>query len=62
MPIYGCPNDDIALGILQDHFPGRKVVGINCTPLVGGLGSIHCIMQQQPSGIRGPDRVAAAPR
>ncbi|AMV17505.1 Putative agmatine deiminase [Planctomyces sp. SH-PL14] len=54
VPIYGCSNDEIALGILQEYFPGRKVVGINCTPLVWGLGSIHCITQQQPSGVSAP--------
>lgn len=50
VPTYRCQNDDIALGILQKLFPDRNVVGIDCTPLVLGLGSIHCVTQQQPAG------------
>lgn len=48
VPVYRCPQDQAALGILQDLFPARKVVGIDCTPLIWGLGAIHCISQQQP--------------
>jgi agmatine deiminase len=48
-PIYGEPNDDIALGILREHFPARKVVGIDCQELIWGLGAFHCLTQQQPS-------------
>ena len=48
-PIYGEPNDDVALGILREHFPGRRVVGINCQELIWGLGAFHCLTQQQPA-------------
>jgi agmatine deiminase len=49
VPIFGYKNDQIALKIIQEAFPQRKVVGINCRELVYGLGTIHCISSQQPS-------------
>ncbi len=51
VPTYRCPQDAEAIGILQELFPGRDVVGIDCTMLVWGLGAIHCISQQQPSAV-----------
>ncbi len=48
MPIFGDPQDDVALNILRRHLPGRDVIGINCLDLVWGLGAIHCVTQQQP--------------
>jgi agmatine deiminase len=51
VPIFGKPSDQTALNLLQELFPARKVVGINCFDLVHGLGTIHCISQQQPSAI-----------
>ncbi len=45
---YGEPNDDIALEILREHFPARRVVGIDCNELIWGLGAFHCLTQQQP--------------
>ncbi|MEM9445247.1 MAG: agmatine deiminase family protein [Verrucomicrobiota bacterium] len=48
VPTYSDPNDERALTILQDAFPERKVMGRDCRSLVVGLGSIHCITQQQP--------------
>ena len=41
-------NDERALETLQRLFPDRRVVGINCEPLVWGMGTIHCVTQQQP--------------
>ena len=49
VPIFGHKNDKLALSIIQDQFPDRKVAGVNCVDLVYGLGTIHCITQQQPS-------------
>jgi agmatine deiminase len=49
VPTFGHKNDDVALKIIQDIFPNRRVVGINCREMVYGLGTIHCISQQQPS-------------
>lgn len=48
-PTYGEPNDDTALGILREHFPGRRIVGIDCQELIWGLGAFHCLTQQQPA-------------
>jgi len=48
IPTYDDPNDSPALNTLQTLFPDRKVVGINCKPLLYGLGAIHCVTQQQP--------------
>lgn len=47
-PIFGHANDARALETLQSLFQDRRVVGINCEPLVWGMGTIHCVTQQQP--------------
>lgn len=51
VPVFGHENDARALDIIRRQFPGRKTVGINCSDLVYGLGTLHCISQQQPSAI-----------
>jgi agmatine deiminase len=48
VPTYRDPNDDKAVEILQSLFPDRKVLGIDSTELIWGLGSFHCISQQEP--------------
>ncbi len=48
VPIFGQANDRRAIEIIQDLFPDRRAVGINCEPLVWGMGTIHCVSQQQP--------------
>jgi agmatine deiminase len=48
VPTFNDPNDRKALGILQELFPARQVVGIHAVDLVWGLGTIHCLTQQQP--------------
>ncbi len=48
VPTYRCAQDDKALQIIQDCFPGRKVVGIDSTEIIWGLGSFHCLSQQEP--------------
>ncbi|HZN08695.1 MAG TPA: agmatine deiminase family protein [Pyrinomonadaceae bacterium] len=47
-PVFGHPNDARAIETLQRVFPDRRVVAINCEPLVWGMGTIHCVTQQQP--------------
>ncbi|HVT72952.1 MAG TPA: agmatine deiminase family protein [Lacunisphaera sp.] len=41
--------DAIARGILGDCFPGREVIPIDCYHLIWGLGTLHCLSQQQPA-------------
>jgi agmatine deiminase len=48
VPTFNDPNDRMALGILGDLFPKRNVVGIHAVDLVWGLGTLHCMTQQQP--------------
>ena len=47
-PVFGHANDARALALLEKLFPDRDVAGINCEPLVWGMGTIHCVTQQQP--------------
>lgn len=49
VPTFNDPNDRQALGILASVFPDREVVGIHSVDLVLGLGTLHCLTQQQPS-------------
>ena len=52
VPIFGQPaNDDRALGILRECFPGRAVVGVDACDFVYEGGAIHCLTQQQPIGV-----------
>ena len=48
VPVFDDPNDGKALGVLQELFPERRVVGLPCKALVTGLGAIHCVTQQEP--------------
>lgn len=48
VPTFNDENDRIALGILAELFPTRKVVGIHAVDLVWGLGTLHCLTQQEP--------------
>jgi agmatine deiminase len=48
VPTFNDPQDRRALGILAELFPGRLVVGIHAVDLVWGLGTLHCLTQQQP--------------
>nr|WP_234572398.1 agmatine deiminase family protein [Rhodohalobacter sp. 614A] len=48
VPVFDDPNDEKALDILQNYFPNRKVVGINSIDIIWGLGSFHCLSQQEP--------------
>jgi agmatine deiminase len=52
VPTFNDAADRRALGILAELFPGREVVGIHAVDLVWGLGTLHCLSQQQPAGTR----------
>lgn len=49
VPTFNDPNDRIALGILSELITDRPVVGIHAVDLVWGLGTLHCLTQQQPA-------------
>ncbi|HLA95150.1 MAG TPA: agmatine deiminase family protein [Pyrinomonadaceae bacterium] len=49
VPTFNDPNDRIALGTTAELFPKRTVIGIHAVDLVWGLGTLHCLSQQQPS-------------
>jgi len=49
VPTYRSKNDDKALDILTACFPDRKVIGIDSTDIIWGLGSFHCLSQQEPA-------------
>ena len=48
MPTFNDARDRQALGILAGLFPGRAVVGIHAGDLIWGLGTLHCLTQQEP--------------
>ena len=49
VPTFRCAKDDKALQIIQQNFPDRKVIGIDSTDIIWGLGSFHCLSQQEPA-------------
>jgi agmatine deiminase len=49
LPTFRHPNDERAREILQGLFPDRRVIGVDSTDLIWGLGSFHCISQQEPA-------------
>ena len=48
VPTFNDPHDRKALSILARLFPDRQVIGIHSVDLVWGLGTLHCLSQQQP--------------
>ena len=48
VPTFRDKNDDRAIDILQKCFNDRKVIGIDSTDIIWGLGSFHCLSQQEP--------------
>jgi agmatine deiminase len=49
VPTFNDANDRRALGVLAELFPGRVVLGVHAVDLVWGLGTLHCLTQQQPA-------------
>jgi agmatine deiminase len=49
VPVFNDPNDRIALNILSELFPTRQIVPVYSGDLVWGLGTMHCMTQQQPA-------------
>lgn len=50
VPFYDSPKDEQARSLLQEAFPDREVVGVNCLPLIKQHGSLHCVTMQYPEG------------
>lgn len=48
VPTYRCRQDDVALQIIERCFPTRDIIGIDSTEIIWGLGSFHCLSQQEP--------------
>ncbi|HEY0678163.1 MAG TPA: agmatine deiminase family protein [Chitinophagaceae bacterium] len=49
VPTFRCKKDEMALRIISECFPGRNVIGIDSTEIIWGLGSFHCLSQQEPA-------------
>ena len=49
VPTFCCAKDDVALSIIQSCFKDREVIGIDSTEIIWGLGSFHCLSQQEPA-------------
>ena len=51
VPVYGQPENDVkACELIGQAFPGRKIQGIDCRPLICQHGSLHCATMQLPEG------------
>lgn len=49
VPVFNDENDRLALNILADCFPDKKVIGISCIDIIWGFGTLHCLSQQIPA-------------
>jgi agmatine deiminase len=49
LPTFGDANDAVAASTLEKVFPQRRIMPIDCTELIWGLGAFHCLTQQQPA-------------
>jgi len=49
VPTFADPNDQVALSALQNLFRDRRIIGIDSRELIWGLGTFHCLTQQQPA-------------
>lgn len=53
VPTYGTGKDRRAMEAIGQAFPGHRIAGIYCRPLLTGSGSLHCITMQLPKGVLG---------
>jgi agmatine deiminase len=51
MPVYRVEQDDEAVGTMRLLFPGRKIIPVDCRPLILQHGSLHCITMQYPEAV-----------
>lgn len=50
LPVFGDPNDEKAVELLKELYPGRRIETVYAREILLGGGNIHCITQQVPSG------------
>jgi agmatine deiminase len=50
VPTYNCADDEAALASVGEAFPGRKLIGIDCSSIILQHGSLHCLTMQLPKG------------
>ena len=50
VPAFADPSDKRAVHLIAKFFPARRIVPIDCSELIWGLGAFHCLTQQQPAG------------
>lgn len=51
VPVYGLPQDNEALRVIQFCFPDKEIIGINCRTLIEQHGSLHCVTMQYPEAV-----------
>lgn len=51
VPTYNDPADGAALETVGKAFPGREIIGIDCSVLIQQHGSLHCVTMQLPKGV-----------
>ena len=51
VPVYGVEQDELALKVVGDAYPNRKIVPINCRTVIEQFGSLHCLTMQLPCGL-----------
>jgi agmatine deiminase len=51
VPVYACPQDELALAAISRAFPDRETIAIPCRPLIEQHGSLHCLTMQLPQGV-----------
>jgi len=51
LPIYNQAADEQVMEIFRNHFSDRKIIPINCLPLIEQFGSLHCVTMQFPEGV-----------
>lgn len=51
LPVYNQTADQQIVELFEKHFPDRKIIAINCLPLIEQFGSLHCVTMQFPAGV-----------
>lgn len=51
VPVYGLPQDELALKILAGCFPNRQIIPVNCRVLIEQHGSLHCVTMNYPEPV-----------